>query len=30
MNTVKLSGTDLEISEIGFGGIPIIPRYKNE
>lgn len=25
MNTVKLSGTGLEISEVGFGGIPIIP-----
>jgi uncharacterized protein len=24
MNTTKLAGTDLEISEIGFGGIPII------
>lgn len=30
MNTVKLAGTDLEISEIGFGGIPIIPLPKNE
>ena len=30
MNTVKLGGTDLEISEIGFGGIPIIPLPKNE
>jgi hypothetical protein len=25
LNTVKLSGTDLEVSEVGFGGIPIIP-----
>ena len=30
MNTVKLGGTDLEISEVGFGGIPIIPLPKNE
>lgn len=30
MNTVKLSGTDLEVSEVGFGGIPIIPLPKNE
>jgi hypothetical protein len=27
---VKLKGTDLEISEVGFGGIPIIPLAKNE
>ena len=30
MNTVKLNGTDLEVSEVGFGGIPIIPLPKNE
>ena len=30
MNTVKLTGTDLEISEVGFGGIPIIPLPKKE
>ena len=30
MNTVKLSGTDLEVSEVGFGGIPIIPLQKSE
>jgi hypothetical protein len=30
MNTVKLTGTDLEISEVGFGGIPIIPLPENE
>ena len=30
MNTVKLAGTDLEISEVGFGGIPIIPLSENE
>ena len=30
MNTVKLAGTDLEISEVGFGGIPIIPLPKDE
>ena len=30
MNTVKLAGTDLEISEVGCGGIPIIPLPKNE
>ena len=30
MNTVKLSGTDLEVSEVGFGGIPIIPLPKKE
>ena len=30
MNTVKLSGTDLEVSQVGFGGIPIIPLPKNE
>jgi predicted aldo/keto reductase-like oxidoreductase len=30
VNTVKLGGTDLEISEVGFGGIPIIPLPKNE
>ncbi|MDH3829030.1 MAG: aldo/keto reductase, partial [Desulfobacterales bacterium] len=27
---MKLSGTDLEVSEVGFGGIPIIPLPKNE
>ena len=30
MKTVKLAGTDLEVSEIGFGGIPIIPLPQNE
>ena len=30
MNTRRLTGTDLEISEIGFGGIPIIALSKNE
>ena len=30
MNTVKLAGTNLEISEVGFGGIPIIPLPENE
>ena len=30
MNTVKLGGTDLEISEVGFGGIPIIPLSNEE
>jgi predicted aldo/keto reductase-like oxidoreductase len=30
LNTVKLGGTDLEVSEVGFGGIPIIPLPKNE
>jgi predicted aldo/keto reductase-like oxidoreductase len=30
MNTIKLAGTDLEISEIGFGGIPIIALSKSE
>jgi aryl-alcohol dehydrogenase-like predicted oxidoreductase len=30
MNTTKLAGTDLEISEIGFGGIPIIALSKAE
>lgn len=30
LNTIKLAGTDLEISEIGCGGIPIIPLPKNE
>ena len=30
MNTVKLGGTDLAVSEVGFGGIPIIPLPKNE
>jgi len=30
MKTVKLNGTDLEISEIGCGGIPIIPLPKNK
>jgi uncharacterized protein len=30
LKTVKLAGTDLEVSEIGFGGIPIIPLPQNE
>jgi uncharacterized protein len=30
MKTVKLAGTDLEISEIGFGGIPIIALSQDE
>jgi predicted aldo/keto reductase-like oxidoreductase len=30
LNTVKLGGTGLEVSEVGFGGIPIIPLPKNE
>jgi predicted aldo/keto reductase-like oxidoreductase len=30
LNTVKLEGTDLEVSEVGFGGIPIIPLPTNE
>jgi predicted aldo/keto reductase-like oxidoreductase len=30
LKTVKLSGTDLKVSEVGFGGIPIIPLPKNE
>jgi predicted aldo/keto reductase-like oxidoreductase len=30
LNTVKLGETDLEISEVGFGGIPIIPLPTNE
>ena len=30
MNTIKLAGTDLEISEIGFGGIPIIALSDDE
>ena len=30
MNTIKLGGTDLEISEIGFGGIPIIALSDDE
>ena len=30
MDTVKLAGTDLEISEVGFGGIPIIPLPEKE
>lgn len=30
MNTRKLEGTDLEISEIGLGGIPIIPLSEKE
>lgn len=30
MNIVKLGMTELEISEIGFGGIPIMPLSKNE
>lgn len=30
MKTVKLAGTDLEISEVGCGGIPIIPLPENE
>jgi uncharacterized protein len=30
MNTIRLAGTDLEISEIGFGGIPIIALSMSE
>jgi predicted aldo/keto reductase-like oxidoreductase len=30
LKTVKLSGTNLEVSEVGFGGIPIIPLPKKE
>jgi predicted aldo/keto reductase-like oxidoreductase len=30
LKTVKLAGTDLIVSEIGFGGIPIIPLPENE
>jgi predicted aldo/keto reductase-like oxidoreductase len=30
LNTLKLGGTDLEISEVGFGGIPIMPLPKTE
>jgi hypothetical protein len=30
LKTVKLAGTHLEVSEIGFGGIPIIPLPENE
>jgi predicted aldo/keto reductase-like oxidoreductase len=30
LKTVKLGGTDLEVSEVGFGGIPIIPLPKKE
>jgi len=30
MNTIRLGATDLKISEIGFGGIPIIPLSMNE
>ena len=30
MNTKKLAGTDLETSEVGFGGIPIIALSKDE
>jgi predicted aldo/keto reductase-like oxidoreductase len=30
LKPVKLAGTDLEVSEIGFGGIPIIPLPENE
>ena len=30
MNTIRLAGTDLEISEIGFGGIPIMALTMNE
>ena len=30
MNTIRLAGTELEISEIGFGGIPIIALPMNE
>jgi predicted aldo/keto reductase-like oxidoreductase len=30
LNTVKLEGTDLEVSDVGFGGIPIIPLAINE
>jgi len=29
MNTIRLAGTDLEISEIGFGGIPIMALSMN-
>ena len=29
MNTIRLAGTDLEISEIGFGGIPIMTLSMN-
>jgi len=30
MKHVRLAGTDLEVSEIGFGGIPIIPLPGSE
>jgi predicted aldo/keto reductase-like oxidoreductase len=30
MKRIKLTGTDLEVSEIGFGGIPIIPLDEQE
>ncbi len=30
LHTITLAGTDLEISEVGFGGIPIIPMSKND
>jgi len=30
LNTVKLGVTNLEVSEVGFGGIPIIPLPENE
>jgi hypothetical protein len=30
MKTVRLGATDLEVSEIGFGGIPIIPLPRDE
>ena len=30
MNTIRLAGTDLEFSEIGFGGIPIMALTMNE
>lgn len=30
MNTIKLAGTDLKISEIGFGGIPIMALSMDE
>jgi predicted aldo/keto reductase-like oxidoreductase len=30
LKKVKLAGTDLEVSEVGFGGIPIIPLPENE
>ena len=30
MKPIRLAGTDLEISEVGFGGIPIIALSKSE